>query len=131
MVGVSDILEANADLFVVSECSEGLGTDEFALSQARMISAGIESFFEESAGKEYASIDEWESIMQVKAMRMASVHLYSGQLCEDHRALTGVRIIESIPEAIERSVREQGNRAIAVIPEGPYVIPVFNPEAPG
>jgi len=127
MVGVSDILEPGSNLFVVSECSEGLGTDEFAKAQARMIDIGIESFFEESAGKEFASIDEWESIMQVKAMRLGTIHLYSGQLCEDHRALTGVRMVESIPEAIEKSAREQGDRAIAVIPEGPYVIPVFKP----
>jgi lactate racemase len=59
MVGVCDILEPDANLFVVSECSEGLGTDEFAGSQARMITMGIESFFEESARKQYASIDEW------------------------------------------------------------------------
>ena len=72
MVGVCDILEPDANLFVVSECSEGLGMDEFAGSQARMITMGIESFFEESAQKQYASIDEWESIMQVKAMRMAT-----------------------------------------------------------
>ena len=130
MVGVSDILEPGSNLFVVSECSEGLGTDEFAGAQARMITLGIESFFEESARKEYASIDEWESIMQIKAMRTGNVHLYSGQLCEDHRALTGVCMIESIPEAVENSAREQGDRAVAVIPEGPYVIPVFRPNIP-
>lgn len=128
MVGVCGILEPDGNLFIVSECSEGLGTDEFAGSQARMIAMGIESFFEESAGKEYASIDEWESIMQAKAMRMGNIHLYSGQLCQEDRALTGVRMIESIPEAIERSVREQGDCAVAVIPEGPYVIPTFRPD---
>ena len=127
MVGVSDILEPGSNLFIVSECSEGLGTEEFAGSQARMMNLGTESFFEESARKEYASIDEWESIMQVKAMRLGNIHLYSGQLCEDHRILTGVRMVESIPEAIERSVKEQVDRAVAVIPEGPYVIPVFKP----
>jgi lactate racemase len=127
MVGASDILDPGCNLFIVSECSEGLGTDEYAGAQSRLISLGMDRFFEESLKKESASIDEWESIMQIKAMRLGTVHLYSRQLCMEHRALTGVPVIESVPEAIVRSVREKGDRSVAVIPEGPYVIPVFRP----
>ena len=30
-------------------------------------------------------------------------------------------------EAVERSVQQSGDRDIAVIPEGPYVVPVYQP----
>jgi nickel-dependent lactate racemase len=129
MVGVSDILEPGCNLFIVSECREGLGTAEYADAQSRMIDMGVDKFFEESMRRETASIDEWESIMQVKAMRLGNIHLFSRELCEGDRRLTGVSLIESVPEAIEESAREKGDKSIAVIPEGPYVIPMFKPDA--
>jgi nickel-dependent lactate racemase len=128
MVGVSAILEPGANLFIVSECGEGLGTDDFAGSQAEMIRAGTDAFFEKSARKTAASIDEWQSVMQIKAMRLGSIHLYSTQLCEADRALTGVKMVESVAEAVARSAREKGDRSVAIIPEGPYVIPLFRPD---
>jgi hypothetical protein len=34
-----------------------------------------------------------------------------------------VEIIDSIDEAIVRSIKASGDKAIAIIPEGPYVVP--------
>ena len=127
MVGVSGILEPGANLFIVSECGEGLGTGDYADSQAQMIRTGPDAFFEESARKRLSSVDEWQSIMQIKAMRLGSIHLYSARLCEEDRALTGVKMVESVAEAVARSAREKGDRRVAIIPEGPYVIPLFRP----
>ena len=127
MVGVSDILEPGADLFIVSECGEGLGAGEFADSQAAMIRSGPDAFFDQSARKTAASVDEWQSVMQVRAMRLGSIHLYSTELCEADRALTGVRIVESVAEAVVRAARVKGDNRVAIIPEGPYVIPLFRP----
>jgi nickel-dependent lactate racemase len=127
MVGVVDIVETGGDLFVVSECSEGLGTPEFAESQARLIDVGIERFLEETSQKEFASIDEWESIMQIKAMKTATIHLYSECLTREERALTGVHVITSLTEAIKRSVEEKNDNRVAVVPEGPYVVLLYRP----
>lgn len=127
MVGVVDIVETGGDLFVVSECSEGLGTPEYAESQARLIDVGIERFLEETSQKEFASIDEWESIMQIKAMKTATIHLYSECLTREERALTGVHVITSLTEAIKRSVEEKNDNRVAVVPEGPYVVLLYRP----
>ena len=127
MVGVVDIVETGGDLFVVSECSEGLGTPEFAESQARLIDVGTERFLEETSQKEFASIDEWESIMQIKAMKTATIHLYSECLTKEERALTGVHVITSLAEAIKRSVEEKNDNRVAVVPEGPYVVLLYQP----
>ncbi len=127
MVSVSDILEPGGNILIVSKCSEGLGTMEFIESQSRMIKIGAERLMQETSKKQYASIDEWGSIMQIKVMNAGKIHLYSEGLSEEEQRLTGVNMIKSIEEAIVRSVKEKNDAHIAVIPEGPYVIPIYNP----
>ena len=63
--------------------------------------------------------------MQVKAMNKGKVCLYSEGLSKDQRALTGVTLITSPAAAVMESVKASGERRVAVIPEGPYVIPLF------
>ena len=60
--------------------------------------------------------------MQLKAQRAARVRLYSALRPAD-QALTGVDCVASVDEAVRRSVAASGDRAVAVIPEGPYVVP--------
>ena len=67
--------------------------------------------------------------MQLKPMRLAGIHLYSRGLPVEDRALTGVNVVDSIEGAIARSVESSGDPAVAVIPEGPYVVPRFTASA--
>jgi lactate racemase len=129
MVGVADIVEPGGNLFVASECAEGLGTVEYADSQSRLIRLGMDRFLVDSSGREFASVDEWESVMQIKAMKAGTVHLYSGCLSDEERVLTGVRHVEDLARAVLASVRDQGDPNVAVVPEGPYVIPAYTPES--
>jgi hypothetical protein len=38
-----------------------------------------------------------------------------------------VNLIDSVEEALHRCVEASGDTAVAVIPEGPYVVPVYQP----
>ena len=67
--------------------------------------------------------------MQLKPMRLGSIQLYSDGLPEAQRPLTGVTMIPSVAAAIAASVARSGDRRVAVIPEGPYVVPVHRPAA--
>ena len=58
-------------------------------------------------------------------MRLAGIHLYSDGLPVEDRPLTGVNIVDSIEDAVAESVEASGDPAVAVIPEGPYVVPRF------
>jgi len=58
-------------------------------------------------------------------MRVGKVQLYTTGMTAGERAITGVEIIESIDDAIVRSIKASGDKAIAIIPEGPYVVPYF------
>ena len=51
--------------------------------------------------------------------------IYSRGLPAEDRGLTGVNVVDSIEDAIARSVEASGDPAVAVIPEGPYVVPRF------
>jgi hypothetical protein len=63
--------------------------------------------------------------MQLKPMRLGHVQLYATGLSAFERSITGVEIIDSVDQAIARSIRQTGDRGIAVIPEGPYVVPFY------
>jgi lactate racemase len=129
MVGALEILEPGGTLITVSQCSEGVGSKEYAESQRNLIRLGPDTFLQEILPKRYAAIDEWQSEMQVKAMKKGNVSLYSEGLSRDQRMLTGVTMIDSPAAAVMESVRASGDRRVAVIPEGPYVIPLFVPGA--
>jgi nickel-dependent lactate racemase len=128
MVGVIGMVEPDSDIFIVSECSMGLGTPEYAVAQARLIRMGVDDFIADAMGREYALIDEWESVMQTKAMRTARIHLFSECLTEEEKRLTGVRTVSMLSEAIAECVERKRDKRCAIVPEGPYVIPMCSLE---
>ncbi len=129
MVAPLDILEAGGNLIVVSECSEGMGSTEYIDAQRRLLKLGAEGFFRDIGRKSHADIDEWQTQMQLKPMRVGGVHLYSTGLRGADRTLTGVAMVDSVADTVARCVQSAGDPHIAIIPEGPYVIPVHRASA--
>ena len=125
MVTPIDILAPGANLIIASDCSEGIGSPQYREAQHRLVANGPDGFLASILDKPLADIDEWQTEMQLKPMRLAGIHLYSQGLPAEDRALTGVNCVDSIEDAVARSVESSGDRAIAVIPEGPYVVPRF------
>jgi hypothetical protein len=62
--------------------------------------------------------------MQLKPMRVGAIQLFTPGLSHEEKRITGVEIVESIEHAIAASIARHGDNAVAVIPEGPYVVPV-------
>ena len=127
MVAPIDILAPGGDLLIVSECAEGMGSREYVDAQRRLLGLGPEGFMADISAKRFADIDEWQTQMQLKPMRVGSVHLYSESLSAESVSLTGVHKMASVPDAIRASVQRSGDKHIAVIPEGPYVVPEYRP----
>lgn len=125
MVTPMDILEPGGTLIIASECSEGFGSPEFRAAQTKLMELGPDRFLVTLKAKSFAEIDEWQTEMQLKPMRLGSIKLYTTGLDKEERRITGVELIESVEDAIRQSIEEHGDSAVAVIPEGPYVIPVF------
>ena len=124
MVTPLDILEPGGTLIVASACSEGFGSLEFRDAQERLCALGVDAFLATLVPKQFADIDEWQTQMQVKSMRAGRVMLYTTGLGNDDRALTGVDHVASIEEVVAEALAAAGDNDIAVIPEGPYVVPV-------
>jgi len=129
MVGAMDILEPGGNLIIASACEEGIGTKEFAESQKRLVALGPDGFLAEIKKKSRADIDEWQTEMQIKPMRVGNIHLYTDGLSDEDLAITGVNSVVSIEQAVADSVQKFGDNRIAVIPEGPYVIPSYKMQA--
>jgi hypothetical protein len=78
-------------------------------------------------GRSHAAIDEWQTQMQLKPMRAGTVQLFSEGLDASGHALTGVSRTESVEASILASVAESNDPAVAIIPEGPYLVPFYRP----
>ena len=125
MVGVMDILEPGGTIIIASECSEGMGSREFAEAQRLLCQVGPERFMSMLEGRDKALIDEWETEMLLKPLRVGNIQLYSTGLSDSDRKHVFVETIPSVEEAVAASIRAHGDAEIAVVPEGPYVIPLY------
>jgi lactate racemase len=123
MVTPMDILEPDGALIIASACSEGFGSKEFRAAQRRLIELGPDKFLATLTAKSLADVDEWQTEMQLKPMRVGRISLYTSGLSDEERALTGVEMITDLDETIARSITRAGDPCVAVIPEGPYVVP--------
>lgn len=124
MVGPLDILEPGGDLIVASACSEGMGSKHYVEAQRRLVDLGAEGFASSIAGKPHADIDEWQTQMQLKPMRVGRVRLYTDGLDARDAALTGVERVTDLTTAIADSMARHRDPRVAFVPEGPYVVPV-------
>jgi nickel-dependent lactate racemase len=129
MVTPIDILAPGGTLIIASACSEGIGSPEFHASQARLVNLGPDAFLQMIQRKTLADVDEWQTEMQLKPMRIGRVQLYTSGLSADERRVVGVDLIDSIDRAVGESVARSEGDEVAIIPEGPYVVPFFEAAA--
>ncbi len=98
MVCAMNILEPGGDLIIASACSEGLGSAEFAAAQERLVQLGPDAFLDSIRHKPHAAIDEWQTQMQSKPMKVGHIHLVTEGLSSQECSLTGVNVTR-IPRA--------------------------------
>ncbi len=125
MVTPIDILEPGGTIIVASACSEGFGSREFRAAQTRLVELGGDRFLATLNAKSLADIDEWQTEMQLKTMRLGRIQLYTTGLDQEEGRITAVEMVDSVDVAVADSIARHGDPAVAIIPEGPYVIPVY------
>jgi nickel-dependent lactate racemase len=124
MVAPLGILAPGGTLVIASSCREGLGSAAFRDAQQRLVQLGPDAFVQSLAHKRFADPDEWQTQMQAKSLQRGQVQLVTTGLDADALALIGVGHAASVEAAVAASVARTGDRAVAVVPEGPYVVPV-------
>ena len=125
MVGPKDILEPGGTIIIASECSEGMGSPEFAAAQQMLCQHGQKEFMNILDGRSEALIDEWQTEMLLKPLRQGSIKLFTEELGQTDLTQIFVDHVTDLQQAILDSVAEHDDPEIAVIPEGPYVVPRY------
>jgi nickel-dependent lactate racemase len=125
MVVPMDILEPGGTIIIASECSEKMGSEEFVAAQKALCRIGSDQFMSMLEARSFAEIDEWQTEMLLKPLRIGNIQLYTTNLSKAELAQTYVEPVASLEQAIRSSVEKQGSKEIAVIPEGPYVVPRY------
>ncbi len=113
MVTPLDILEPGGTLIIASSCSEGFGSPEFREAQTRLVAMGPERFLATLTAKSLAEIDEWQTEMQMKAMRIGEIALYTTGLDAEERRITGVTLAPTVrrgPARGDRAPQRPGRR---------------------
>lgn len=114
-------------MVIASECTEGLGSSEFRHAQTQLKHLGHKGFLERIQQMPLADPDAWQTQMLLRTLAVGKVSLFSEGLSEADRELTCVSMIDNIERALEEIISDSGEKELAVIPEGPYVIPVYRP----
>ena len=125
MVTPLDILEPGGTLIIASSCSEGFGSANSGRRRHVWSQSGPEHFLATLTAKSLAEIDEWQTEMQMKAMRLGRVELYTTGLDDEERRITGVTVAPMFDLALRDAIARHKDPNVAFIPEGPYVVPVF------
>jgi nickel-dependent lactate racemase len=126
MVAPVQILAEGGRMIIASACEEGLGSHEYRQSQSHLVTLGRQGFLDRIRAMPLADIDGWQTHMLLRTLAVGNVSLYSEGIKGRDRELTGVQMIESIEDSIAESVAQSGDKEVAFIPEGPYVIPTFS-----
>ncbi len=127
MVGVIDILEPGGTIIIASQCSEGMGSKEFVAAQQILCKVGPDEFMRILDGRDKALVDEWQTEMLLKALRVGKIQLFTKGLSPVDLKDIFVEPVSSLEEAVSQAVAAHGDNEIAVVPEGPYVIPLYKP----
>ena len=89
----------------------------------RLAANGPSAFLDMLAAKNLADIDEWQTQKEIEALKRANIYLYTTGISKEEQNLTAVNITKEPELVIEESIKRHNNNNIAIIPEGPYVVP--------
>ncbi len=124
MVTPLDILADGGTLIIASSCAEGIGSDHFRKAQEKLVAKGPNAFLSELEAKDLADVDEWQTEMQLKPMRIGQVQLFAPSLSDTDFEVTGVERVHDLTASIAAAINHHEDPDIAVIPEGPYIVPL-------
>lgn len=124
LTGVLPIVKEGGTIIIAAGLSEGIGSPEF--QQLFDENDTLDGFMQRILGKDYFVMDQWQLEELAKVCRKVKVKYVSDGL--PAATLNGlfVETAESVEAAVADVLSEYGEDArIAVVPKGPYVMPVL------
>ena len=123
MTGALPIVKEGGTIIVAASMTEGIGSPEFeGLFREH---ASLEAFVQRILGKDYFVMDQWQLEEMAKVCRKAKVKVVTQGLPAETLRKLFVEPMATVEQAVAESLAEYGPEArVAVIPKGPYVLPV-------
>ena len=123
LTGALPIVKEGGRIIIAASLSEGVGSPEFeSLFEEN---PSLEVFMERILGKDYFVMDQWQLEELAKVLRKAKVTFVSDGLTAERLGELFVEAADSVEDAVAGALADYGPEAqIAVIPKGPYVLPV-------
>lgn len=123
MTGALPIVKQGGTIIVAASMTEGIGSPEFhGLFHEH---ASLEAFVQRILDKDYFVMDQWQLEEMAKVCRKAKVKVVTDGLPADVLNTLFVEAVPTVEKALADSLAEYGpNARVAVIPKGPYVLPV-------
>jgi nickel-dependent lactate racemase len=123
LIGCLPIVKQGGTIIIAASLSEGIGSPEF--QQLFKENDSLPGFVKRILGKDYFVMDQWQLEELAKVCRKAKVKIVSDGLPPETLAQLFVEPAASVESAVAASLAEYGPLAkVAVIPKGPYVMPV-------
>jgi nickel-dependent lactate racemase len=124
LTGCLPIVKQGGTIILAASLTEGLGSPEF--QSIFREHATLDGFMERILGRDYFVLDQWQVEELAKVRRKARVKVVSDGLPADVLASCFVEPAPSVEAALASTLAEYGPDArVAVIPKGPYVLPVL------
>lgn len=122
--GVLPILKPRGTIILAASISEGIGSPEF--QKIFKENDSLDQFMERILADDYFVMDQWQVEELAQVVKKANVAYVSEGLSNEVFKGLYVDSAPSVEEAIDAALKKHGTDAkIAVIPKGPYVLPVL------
>jgi nickel-dependent lactate racemase len=123
LTGALPIVKKGGTIVLAASLTEGLGSPEF---QERLKEYEARGGYDRPSASATCEMDEWQLVMLKKVLAHCRVKVVSGGLPAEVLRKCRVEPAESVERAVADSLAEYGPQAtLAVIPKGPYVLPVI------
>jgi len=127
MIGSLNVLRPGGTIVIATRISEGIGSEEFRRLLSGMGSP--EAFMERIFRPDFFSVDQWMVQHLCQVLRKARVVVVSEGLTTHALRDLPLGGAGSVEDAIAVALARHGpDASIAVIPEGPYVLPTVRGE---
>ncbi|MCS7014799.1 MAG: nickel-dependent lactate racemase [Gemmatales bacterium] len=124
LTGALPIVKPGGTIILAASLSEGVGSPEF--HRLILDNPDLRTFKRRILGRDYFVMDQWQLEELAKVLERCRVKVVSDGLPPEVLRQCYVEPAPSVEAAVAESLREYGPQAkLAVIPKGPYVLPVL------
>jgi nickel-dependent lactate racemase len=126
MSAAAQIVRPGGDILVAAECWDGI-PDHGEYKRLLWDAGSPAELLERVMAPGFRCHDMWEVQLQAQVQQKARVHVYAGGLSDEDLRRAHVTPCRSVEETVAAVRRAKPAATIAVLPDGPQVVPVLDP----